>query len=458
MIAASHIRSLVAAVVVNLALALLAGCAMQVKPDIPAASANTAQSPRVPAPALRKPLLAVLPAEPVPATKSTSPWDRLRDRLQMHGCDYRSEVVGWAERYTASVPSFENSMKRALPFLLLVVDELERRDLPGEFAMLPFVESRYEPVATRGERPAGMWQLMPVTARGNGLEVGADYDERLDPVIATRISLGLIEHYAERFDDWRLANMAFNAGEFRVKELLDGREPSSFSAKELSRLSFSSTTHDHLDKLLALACIVDDPGRFGVHLPEPSADDWLVEVELSAPLDLRVAGRIADVDEETMLRYNAVWRGDRMNGPPPYRLVLPANRSERLHQGLAQVPEQQWANWRVVRTRKTSDWASLAGPSSLPPDWLATLNRRDPHASIRSGVELLLPGNEQPKDRSPDVLAKLRSHIVRSGDTLGAIAHRYGVKLGQLLRWNSTTASATLQPGDRVLLAPSRNP
>ncbi len=455
---APAIRRRIAKVSVVIALVLLGGCAMPVKRTSPDAGEANAPSSRVPSTAFSKPLLTILPAEPVPATKSTSPWDRLRDRLEMHGCDYSSEVVGWAERYTASVPSFESSMKRSLPFLLLVIDELERRDLPGEFAMLPFVESRYEPVQSRGNLPAGMWQLMPITARGNGLEVGADYDERLDPVMATRISLGLIENYSERFDDWRLANMAFNAGEFRVRKLLGNREPSSFSAAELSRLSFSSTTHDHLDKLLALSCIVDDPGRFGVHLPEPSADDRLVEVELSAPLDLRLASRIVDVDEETMLRYNAVWRGNRMSGPPPYRLVLPENRSGRLQEGLAQIPEQQWANWRAVRPRKSSVWSALAAPSALPPDWLATLNRRNPDETISSGTALLLPGNEQSIARREDVLSTLRSHVVESGDTLGAIARRYGVKLGQLLRWNATTLAATLRPGDRILLTPSRNP
>ncbi|MEO7916989.1 MAG: lytic transglycosylase domain-containing protein, partial [Dokdonella sp.] len=213
--------------------------------------------------------MTILPSEPVPSDASRSPWDRLRERLKMHGCDYRSEVTSWAERYTRSPRSFEQSMQRSLPFLLLVIDELERRNLPGEFAMLPFVESRYEPVATSGNRPAGMWQLMPITARGNGMEVTAAYDERLDPMMATRISLGLIERYSEKFNDWRLANMAFNAGEFRVLKLLNGREPSSFSAEQLAQLSFSSTTHEHLDKLLALSCIVDEPGRFGVRLPEP---------------------------------------------------------------------------------------------------------------------------------------------------------------------------------------------
>ena len=378
--------------------------------------------------------------------------------MQMHGCDYRSEVVDWAQRYTASVPSFEQSMRRSLPFLLLVVDELERRDLPGEFAMLPFVESRYEPVTSSGNQPGGMWQLMPITARGNGLEVNESYDERLDPVIATRVSLGLIETYSDRFDDWRLANMAFNAGEFRVLKLLAGREPSELSADQLARLSFSSTTHDHLDKLLALACIIDDPERFNVHLPEPDADDRLREVELSAPLDLRVASRLADVDEGDMLRYNAAWRGNAMSGPPPYRLLLPANRSERLQSALAKIPEKNWANWRTVRTRQRTDWNVLAAASDIPADWLATINRADVGGAVNSGATLLLPGSEDRSSQTASALNKLRSHVVQAGDTLGAIARRYGLKLGQLLRWNPTTTSATLQPGDRILLSPSRNP
>ena len=438
---------------------LLGACAMPVKHSQTGPSTTTANTAHaVPATRPAKPVLTILPAEPVPATTSESPWLRLRDRMQMHGCDYRSEVVGWAQRYTASVPSFEQSMRRSLPFLLLVVDELERRDLPGEFAMLPFVESRYEPVTSSGNGPGGMWQLMPITARGNGLEVNENYDERLDPVVATRVSLGLIETYSDRFDDWRLANMAFNAGEFRVLKLLAGREPSELSADQLARLSFSSTTHDHLDKLLALACIIDDPERFNVHLPEPDADDRLREVELSAPLDLRVASRLADVDEDDMLRYNAAWRGNAMSGPPPYRLLLPANRSERLQSALAKIPERNWANWRTVRTRQRTDWNVLAAASDMPPDWLATINHADVGGAVNSGATLLLPGTDGASRQAASALNKLRSHVVQAGDTLGAIARRYGVKLGQLLRWNATTASATLRPGDRILLTPSRNP
>lgn len=377
----------------------------------------------------------------------------------MHGCDYRSEVLAWAQRYTASPPGFERAMRRSMPFLLIVVDELERRNLPGEFAMLPFVESRYEPVVAQGNRPAGMWQLMPVTARGNGLEVGGTFDERLDPVAATRVSLGLIERYAERFDDWRLANMAFNAGEFRVLRLLEGREASDLSAAQLARLTFSNTTHDHLDKLLALSCVIDDPGRFSVDLPEPTVMDRLVEVQLNAAIDLRVAARLIDVDEAEMLRWNAAWRGAKMSGTPPFRLLIPVVLGARLDEALQTIPQARWREWRMVRTRSTADWVTLAADSGIAAEMLARINRMDAAASVSIGASLLLPGRE-PSEQSLATadrggVTQARSHVVRRGDTLGAIARRYGVRLAQLMSWNGKHLQSTLRPGDRLWLVPA---
>lgn len=435
---------------------VLAACAVPVKPT-PAAKPAPAPPPNA-APLVPSPQI---PHAAPATTTAGSPWPRLRQRLAMHGCEYRKEVVGWAQRYTASPRSFERSMQRALPFLLIVVDELERRNLPGEFAMLPFVESRYEPVDVRGNRPAGMWQLMPQTARGNGLEVSDSYDERLDPVAATRVSLGLVERYAERFDDWRLANMAFNAGEFRVEKLLAGREASSFSAAELARLTFSSTTHEHLDKLLALACIIDEPDRFDVDLPEPGAADRLLEIELGAPLDLRVAARLADIDRDTLLRYNAAWRGVRMGGPPPYRLLLPTDNARQLQASLERIPEQHWLDWREVHTRQATDWNVLASAGALSPELLARINGADGTRPVVGGATVLLPGREtvarvapEPDRRSP---ARVRSHVVQRGDTLGAIARKYGVKLAQLLNWNGRKAKSVLRPGERLRVAPASN-
>ncbi|MET0229816.1 MAG: lytic transglycosylase domain-containing protein, partial [Rhodanobacteraceae bacterium] len=235
------------------AIATLAACTTE--PARTALPAPPSEPP--PAPTISSPFASPPTTPPRVSTTSRpgpiAPWSRIRDRFAMTGCDYRPQVMRWAKRYTASPRRFEASWERALPFVLIVIDELERRNLPGEFAMLPFVESGYEPVAARGDRPAGMWQIDADTARGEGLLITADYDGRLDPAMSTTAALSLIERYQKEFGDWRLADMAFNSGEYRVRNLLRGRDAHTLSAAELGTLAFNPVTHDHLDRLLALA-------------------------------------------------------------------------------------------------------------------------------------------------------------------------------------------------------------
>lgn len=392
-------------------------------------------------------------AHPPPAEEQASPWQRIRDGLAMHGCNHGPETLHWAHRYTASPGRFADSWKQAMPFVLLVLDEVEKRKLPTEFVFLPYVESHYRPVAGRGDGPAGMWQLTAATARGRGVRVAADYDGRLDAIDSTRASLDLIALYEEKFGDWRLANMAFNAGEFRVAKLLDAPGERRLSRTELANLALSRTTHEHLDKLMALACVIDDPTRFGVQLPTPGPDDRLAPVALSRTIDLRVASKLAAIEPTAFGRLNAGHRRSRIGAEAPLRLLLPAQNAERFRQAADQLPAGLWADWRELRTRHATDVASLADAAGTPVAVVALANGVDDDARIADGARVLLPGRET-ADRPETAAAAGQTHLVRSGDTLGAIARRYGVKLAQLLRWNAIGAGAVLRPGDRILIGP----
>src|SRR6185312_8716221 len=133
------------------------------RPATPAPKIEPPPPPAIPAPATPAPG-EIAPPKPHANVEIVSPWQTLRDSFAMKSCDYRPQVVRWAKRYTASPRHFTAGWERAMPFLEIVVEELDRRNLPGEFAMLPYVESGYEPVASRGGMPAGMWQLDPDTA------------------------------------------------------------------------------------------------------------------------------------------------------------------------------------------------------------------------------------------------------------------------------------------------------
>src|SRR6185437_4895273 len=136
--------------------------------------------------------------------------------------------------------------------------QIEKFDMPGEFAFLPWVESSYTMIPPSGDSAAGMWQLMPQTAREQGLRIDDEYDGRLDAYVSSQTALVLLKQYDEEFGDWRLANMAFNAGVNSIRQALAN---SSTSIARGGHPYLNQTNDEHLTKLLAMACIVSTPSR-----------------------------------------------------------------------------------------------------------------------------------------------------------------------------------------------------
>jgi membrane-bound lytic murein transglycosylase D len=415
------------------------------------------RAPEAPPVSTPAPIVSPSPAPPttteLPVTEA-SPWARLRALFAMHGCDYRPDVQRQARAYAQSPRGFAASWKPALPFLGLVVDELERRGLPGEFAMLPYVESTYRPIPSRGDQPAGMWQLMPDTARGAGLLIRKDYDERLDALASTDAALDLIAAYYKEFADWRLADMAFNSGEFRVKRLLGERDARDLSADELARFTFNRITHEHLDRLLALACIVEDPARFRVALPEPEAPDHLRSIEIGHGMDLRVAAKLADVPVDDLRRWNAGYRRNRMPDAGPHRLLLPEERIARFEAAADAIPPTLWNDWREERAQRTSGIATWAAQLGIPAATLAAANAIGEDATVTAATRLLLPGREaEAIDDAPSVSGKrsTRTHVIAAGDSLSSVAHRYAIPLRRLRQLNPQ-ANGTLHLGQKLRL------
>lgn len=430
----------------TLALAL-AACAPAPQRPTPA--------PPSPVPTPSVPPSTATPEAPPPIARAPeSPWPRLRAQFAMQRCDYRPQVQHWVRAYTQSPRHLFVKWQAALPFIEIVVDEIETRDLPGELAMLPFVESDYRPIATRGDRPAGMWQLVPDTARAQRLVVGDEYDGRLDALASTQAALDLIGGYYKEFADWRLADFAYNAGEFRVKKLLRERDARTMSADELGKLPFNKVTHDHLDRMLALACIIEDPARYGVKLPEGNADTRLVAVDLDNGMDLRVAARLAGLSIADVRLWNAGYRQDRMDERAPHRLLLPESRVERFRAASAAIPVAFWNDWHEEPAGRTGALDGWAAASGIPVEALASANAMTPGESVSRSATLLLPGREtRAALRSESVAARNtpRTHVIASGDTLSGIAHRYDIPLKRLRALNPQM-HGTLRIGSRLVI------
>ena len=447
---------------------LLAACSDNpVRPQpasAPSASEPVAVASAEPSPTLRD--VPAPPSSPIVTDESyavASPWLRLRLRYAMPGCNYSPAVQRFAKSMAASPVHLTAALRQAMPFLLLTTAQIEKFDMPGEFAFLPWVESSYTMVPpANGDGVAGMWQLMPQTAREMGLRIDGDYDGRLDVDASSRTALVLIKQYEEEFGDWRLANMAFNAGVNSVRQAIAAR--GSATAKT-GRLYLNQTNDEHLTKLLAMACIVSAPSRYGVELPEPRADDVPALITLPAPIDLRLAARAGGIDYAQMQRWNPAFLKGHMPDGGPYHLLVPAPRRAAIERALGMLPQYTWRDWRDTRLQLPQSVDTLAMAYDLDPQALAVVNRIDATATLPAGTRLLLPGrdNNPPAHASapePTVQASLAQSAaadgactVRSGDTLWDIARRYRLRIDDLLKWNRLSHDATLHLGQRLRLA-----
>jgi membrane-bound lytic murein transglycosylase D len=440
------------------AVLLLVACSVdspRVEPVSPAPPTPATEPVAVPARELARPV-----AAPVP--ESASPWPRLRASFELPGCDYNASVQHWARVYAQSPREFSDSLTDAMPYLLLVIDQLEKHRLPGEFAFLPYLESNYTPIATSGDRAAGIWQLMPDTALENGLQISAEYDGRLDIRASTLTAIDLLRQYHDEFGDWRMANMAFNAGLYKVRALIGTRPHDGWSARELGRLAVSPGTHDHLAKLLALSCIVSDPARFDVELPEPGIDDAIALLDLPAPVDLHLAARLAGIEMARLRQLNPGYLRGHMPPTGPHHLLIPATRRIAFEQTLGKLPQYAWRNWHevVLKQAETLDLFAMIG--DIDSSALATINGYQADAQLAPGTRLLLPGlakdtdmavaEPAPAPADETLIEPPESLVVHAGDTLWDIAHRYRLHVDDLVRWNGLTRNATLRLGQHLLL------
>jgi membrane-bound lytic murein transglycosylase D len=379
-----------------------------------------------------KPAVVIAHPEPPPTTLAPiahglapgEPWTSLTASFTMHDCADSPLIRANAAMYTRSPARFEQRLKDALPLMMYVQKQLRAAGIPGEFAMLPMLESSYRPAepSHRGD-PGGMWQMMPNTGRRHGLVVNHDYDGLRDPVASTRAAIRMLKRLDRQFGDWRLVDMAYNAGPHAVVNALRSHPDAADDA--IPDIPVSHTTRTHLARLMALSCILRDPDRFHVELPRPSPEDELQAIEVPADTHLRSAAEMAEISESVLRRLNPGYRGERIPDSSPRTLLLPADAAQSLAAALAVSGSEPVAQ---VDTHE---------PNADPGDRLPL-----PGESARASEDTPIP---TPSASSPQA----RRHRVRKGETLWSIAHRYHVSVADLKRWNDLSDD-TLQPGEML--------
>ena len=379
----------------------------------------TSHTPAVPPSATQAPGLGATPSTTPAAPADSDVWQRLRGSFAMDDCAADPAIDTWAHRYTRSPKQFEAQMRTILPRLVYVQKSAARHGVPGEFALLPWVESHFKPVPPNKQRAAGMWQIMPGTARHMGLAVERGYDGRLDLPAATDGVMALLSHYHDWFQDWRLADYAYNAGRYGVDRLV-ARAGSPPAQPAVPTLPVRAGTRQHLVKLMAIACVVREPKRFHVSLPMLQDEQHLVSVQVSGRLSLKQAARQAGIPLAALTDLNAGYRDGVVNAKHGSQLLLPRKHAEQLRTAL--LVQAVGGRNKMV--------ASVSVPPHLP-----DLGDDQPPATSQSEH---IPATPDASDEpaSPQV------HVVKPGDTLYEIAHRYRVRVVQLKRWNHLHGNA----------------
>ncbi|MDZ7852962.1 MAG: transglycosylase SLT domain-containing protein [Halomonas sp.] len=324
-------------------------------------------------------------------------WSRLAEAFEWQEDVDQARVQHWIDHYRQSPHNITEITERARPWLSWITERVEERGLPGEIALIPFIESSFDPTARSHRGAAGLWQFMPGTGHALGLRRGGGYDGRLDVARSTHAALDYIEMQAEQWyeGDIELSLAAYNAGAGTVNNarsaaLSRGQTGSYWDLK------LPSETMAYVPKLIAISAIVAEPERYDVDLPKIEAAPAVAEVPVTRPLDLGEAARLAGVSRTALANLNPGLLGNRADPRHVKRLLVPADSAERLVARLTDGASQR----RVVAD-------------------------------------------------GDDV------YVVRRGDSLSAIASRHAVTLADLARWNGIERPDALQPGQQLTLSGS---
>lgn len=446
-----------------LAATLVTGCTSRPAVDeldpMPAVTAEPTD------PGLANGMLEPPPASPAPTAGSENLWDRIREGYALDLELDNSRIRAEREWYARHQAYLDRVATRAERYMHFIVAEAEARGVPTELALLPIVESAFDPFAYSHGRAAGPWQFIPSTGKYFGLDQNFWYDGRRDIVASTRAAFEYLERLSERFDgDWLLALASYNAGAGTVARAIRRNEragrPTDFWNLRLPR-----ETSAYVPKLLAIAQIVGDPARYDVALKPIANEPYFEAVETGGQIDLAQAADMAGISLEELYLLNPAYNRWATRPEGDDHILVPVNNASRLHNALSQIPEEQRLAWTEYRIRRGDSLNSIARRFHTTTGMLRGMNRLRGNTII-AGETLLVPqpsrnaenyslSEDQRLVRSQNRAVSGRQKVeyrVRSGDTLWEIARDHGVGVRELAGWNNMAPRDPLRVNQKLVV------
>ncbi len=393
-------------------------------------------------------------------------WRRIQAQLSFHIPENRRLTIQ-RDWYLKHPESLNRIAKRAEPFLYLIVEEIEKRNLPIELALLPIVESAFDPFAYSHSAASGLWQFVPATGKHYGLKQNWWYDGRRDVSEATRAALDYLQALNKMFKgNWLHALAAYNSGEGRVlraiKKNYKAGENIDFWSLPLPR-----ETDAYVPKLLALADIIKRPEHYNIKIRPIANVEVLEKVSAPSQIDLALVAKISDMNVNELHALNPGYNRWATAPKGPHDFLLPLDKADKFKQEVANLPSEKLLTWSRYKIKSGDNLGKIAKEHNISVEAIQKANKLAGNA-IRAGHHLMIPGaassdsnyqfdlpqrtqsKRKKKIKKPQL--KRLSYKIKPGDTFWDISREFKVNIRSLAKWNKMTPSDPIFPGKSLTI------
>jgi membrane-bound lytic murein transglycosylase D len=389
-------------------------------------------------------------------------WTRIRGGFAMR--ELNSKLVAKHQKWYAGNPEYVARMtERARLYLYYITEEVERRGMPTEIALLPMIESAFNPGAYSISRASGIWQFMPSTGKKFGMQQNWWYDGRRDIINATNGALDYLQKLHDMFGEWDLALAAYNCGEGAVQRA-QAHNRKRHLPTDYASLKLLKETRNYVPKLLAIKNIVANPASFGLVLQDIPNEPYFAAVATTKHIDVKLAAQLADISTEEFIALNPAHNRPVILQESSDLILLPITKMETFRANLESY-NKPLVSWQSYQPKKGERLDKLAPRFGLSLENLKSVNGLTSRGNISTGQTLLVPLNGEESESefeafnmhlAADDRSRSIRHKVRKGETLSGIALHYHVSVARLKQWNGPLkiirvgqTIAVAQPGVR---------
>ncbi len=395
-------------------------------------------------------------------TQETDLWKRIGSGLTLTRNISEKTTASKLAWFTRNQAYLDRVSTRAKPYLYYIVEELEKRNMPLDLALLPIVESAYNPFAYSPSRASGIWQFIPGTGKKYGLTQNWWYDGRRDIVTATGAALNYLQKLHQEFDgDWLLALAAYNSGEGNVGKAIrrnkKAGKPTDFFSLRLPR-----ETRGYVPSLLAVAEIVSNPGKYKITLKPIANTRYFKQVDINSQIDLATAAELSELSIEELYTLNPGFNRWATDPKGPHLLLIPVDKASEFENKLASLTSDDRIKWQQHKIQKGESLGRIATRYRTDVATLKQINRLKSN-TIHTGRSLLIPAAQKPLKHYSLSLDSRRYkglkrsgdgqryvYTIKRGDNLWDIGRHYGISVKQLCAWNAISSKSILRPGKKL--------